>query len=374
MEIFWFIAIVLIILYCAWIGLFYHGWNSTAPWDLKDSKNPTCISVVVPVRNEETHISRLLTDLVKQEYPVHLFEVIIVDDQSSDGTPVIAEDFCSRHKNFHYIKLSGKEEGKKAALRLGINSSRFSYILTTDADCRVNSGWINVMADCFRQSGPDLIAGPVVLHGEENFFSKFQQLEHLSLQGATAGAIEIGQAVMCSAANLGFRKAAYFEAFNHHKQQVSSGDDVFLLHGLQREGDKKIVFIKHHDAIVSTAVKKTLRDFLDQRSRWTSKSLHYETKASVFTAVLVFMVHLYFIICLVTGIMSPGFLSIATFIFMFKSLIDYPFLHSVARYFEKSRLLVYFPAIQMVYFFYINYTVFTSFVRVPEWKGRRINY
>jgi poly-beta-1,6-N-acetyl-D-glucosamine synthase len=72
--------------------------------------------------------------------------------------------------------------------------------------------------------------------GREQFFSKFQQLEHLSLQGTTAGAMKIGQSVMCSAANLGFSKAAYYEAYSHQKQKVSSGDDVFLLHGMHRTG------------------------------------------------------------------------------------------------------------------------------------------
>lgn len=374
MALFWLIAFFSVLLYYLWIGLFYYGWKRTSPWSLNHNQNFTCISVVVPVRNEEIHISGLLNDLVKQEYPRNLFEVIIVDDHSSDGTPGIVEDFCNRQENFHYIKLPANEAGKKAALRYGIISSQHPFILTTDADCGVSPGWIKVIADCFRQSGPDLIAGPVILQGGNNFFSKFQQLEHLSLQGTTAGAMKIGHSVMCSAANLGFRRATYFEAYNHQKQQVSSGDDVFLLHSIHRLGNKNLMFIKHRDAIARTPVKDNLRDFVDQRRRWASKSLHYETKASVFTAILVFMVHLWFMICLITGLVYPGFLSIAAFIFIFKSLIDYPFLHSVSCYFEKRRLLVFFPAIQLVYFFYINYTVFTSFISVPEWKGRRVNY
>jgi cellulose synthase/poly-beta-1,6-N-acetylglucosamine synthase-like glycosyltransferase len=370
MPFFWLSAFVLICLYLAWIGLFYYGWHRTAPWIMQDETCQPGISVVVAARNEEGRISELLESLLKQDYPLNLFEIIIADDHSSDQTAGIVNAFKKRHSNITCASLPAGQSGKKAALRHGITISRFSYILTTDADCRVTHRWIEIMAECFMRTRADLIAGPVLMEGNNGFFSKFQQLEHLSLQGSTAGAIKTGNPVMCSSANLGFRKEAYFGADNTELDSIPSGDDVFLLHAMHRQGDKKLFFIKNKDAAVVTTVRDSPREFIRQRKRWASKSRHYKTAGSIFTALLVFVINAYAVFCLFSGFLVPGFFLIAGFIFIFKSLIDFPFLYSVTGFFQKRELMVWFPLIEIIYFFYISFTAIASLFGDSLWKGR----
>jgi len=121
---------------------------------------------------------------------------------------------------------------------------------------------------------------------------------------------------------------------------------------------------------VTTKAQSELAGFFKQRKRWTSKSRHYKSKASVFTAILIFIINFYFVICLFSGILFYPFLLIGAFIFISKSLIDFPFLFSVTTFFRENKLMKYFPVIQFLYFFYISFTVITAFTGVFYWKGR----
>ena len=372
---FWLAALVLISAYYFWIGLFYYGWERTPSWHVPagDNKYTSGISVVIPCRNEESNISLLLAGLVQQNYPSDLIEIIIIDDHSSDQTPAIVKKYANTHKNIIFAGLPRNQKGKKAALRLGIEKAGFSYILTTDADCVLPRQWIRSMAGCLLHSGADLIAGPVILKGDNSFFSKFQQLEHLSLQGSTAGAIKTGNPVMCSSANLGFKKETYIAADDNGKDKIVSGDDVFFLLAVH-QSQGKIVFLKSRDAYVETNVMNKLRDFFRQRLRWASKSRLYTTKASVFTAFLVFIVHFYALICLFGAFFLRDLLSVAALMLVSKSFIDFPFLYSVTRYFKKTKIMLYFPVVQCMYFFYVTFTAITSLTGKFSWKGRTARY
>ncbi len=368
---FYIIAVLLIVPYILWIGWFYYGWVKTATWSSRTDYEKPGISVIIAARDEEENISGLLRSLARQNYPRNLLDVIIIDDNSSDLTHEIASQFINKHINFRYLKLPEGLHGKKAAIRLGVSYARFSSILLTDADCRVSAEWVGTIADCLVHSGADLIAGPVLLNGDESLLSKFQQLEHISLQGSAAGAIRTGNPVMCSSANLAFKKEAYLEADDPARDKISSGDDVFLLLTLHKKG-RKIIFLKSADACAESRVRGSLKGFFEQRGRWASKSLYYNTKASLFTAILVFTVNFLLLAFMIAGFFIPGFLLLAALMWVGKSLVDFPFLYSITGYFRKRRLMFYFPLMQILYPFYVNYTAVASFSGDIYWKGRKV--
>jgi cellulose synthase/poly-beta-1,6-N-acetylglucosamine synthase-like glycosyltransferase len=367
--VFWIIAFIIVAAYVLLISLFYFGWISI-PEPSVTGENKLLVSVIIPVRNEQDNIGNLLNDLVQQEYPKDSFEVIVIDDHSTDHTFEVISVYTNQELKVRYIRLEDDVKGKKQALFRGVNESKYSVILTTDADCRIGPRWIITMVDCFYNSKADFVAGPVILHGNNSFFYKFQQLEILSLIGSAAGAIKSGNPVMCSAANMGFRKSAYLEARNARYDRLTSGDDVFLLLSLHKTGKYNIVYLKNTDSFVSARAEASLSGFINQRRRWASKSRHYFTPVAVFTAIIVFLINIYAVLCLFAGLISPAFLGISVFIFIGKTLIDFPFLYSLTGYFRKRKLLYYFPAIQFLYFFYISFTAISAFMYNFEWKGR----
>lgn len=330
------------------------------------------VSVIIPVRNEELNVVPLINALKDQDYPQNLIEIIIIDDHSTDLTFEMVMSFAKRFRNIRYLRLGDGVEGKKNALIRGVSMARYPLVLTTDADCVPSPGWVKSMAGCLCSSGADLVSGPVLMDGPDTFFSIFQRLEFLSLTGSTAGSIAVGKGVMCSSANLAFKRDAYLEVKEGIRRDIASGDDVFLLMAMQSREDKKISYLKDRNAIVRIDAVDTMEEFFKQRRRWTSKSRYYRNPASVFTALLVFLVNLSAAASLVVSPFSMQLLLIACFIIILKSLIDFPFLLSVSRFFGQQNLMKYFPVVQLLYLFYISFTVVTSFYAVFDWKGRLV--
>jgi cellulose synthase/poly-beta-1,6-N-acetylglucosamine synthase-like glycosyltransferase len=372
MPAFWVPAVCLLLMYYIWIGRYYYGWlklTDCKPVNREGRKN---VSIIVPVRDEEHNIRKLLNNLLKLDYPSELLEIIIVDDHSVDDTPDIVRKYAAGFSNIHYYKMPEDDFGKKAAIREGVRIARNPVILTTDADCIAPPQWVSLMVDCFNATGADLIAGPVLMEGGKGFFSLFQELEFLSLQAATAGSIATGDPIMCSSANLGFKKDAYSEKNDPANEKIVSGDDVFLLFSIHRSMQRKIIFLKSPDAAVTTGVHTRLSRFLEQRKRWASKVQFYKAEASLFTALLVFLIHIYAVACLVAGFFFPQLIAVSAFIILFKSILDFPFLYSVAVYYGKRRLLLCFPLIQAAYFVFVSYTAISSLGGTIKWKGRTI--
>jgi cellulose synthase/poly-beta-1,6-N-acetylglucosamine synthase-like glycosyltransferase len=368
----WIIAGALVILYLIWIGIFYYGWTKTPSRSYEGGRVKTPVSIILPVRNEEADLYVILNDLVDQDYPQGMLEVIVVDDHSSDLTQEIVKDFVKVYGNIIFIKLEEGRTGKKQAFLKGLSAASFSFIVTTDADCRLSARWVRSMVECLEETKADLIAGPVLIKAGVGFFNKFQRLEFLSLLGSTAGSLGTDNPVMCSAANLGFRKESFVKVRNHYNENVSSGDDVFMLQAMYKSGMRKMIFLKNRDATVITKPQNGLRAFISQRKRWASKSRHYKTRASVFTSFLVFFLNFYALLCLLFALFYWWFLLIAAFLVMSKSLVDFPFLYSVTGYFGERKLMRYFPAIQVIYFFYISFTAIAAFTRISQWKGRMV--
>ena len=105
-------------------------------------------SVVVAARNEAERIAGCLRALLAQNYPQDRYEIIVVDDGSTDGTGHIVREFSGEAVSVRLLRTEGSGS-KKAALSLGVAEARGEVILATDADCQVGPGWIRGMASHF---------------------------------------------------------------------------------------------------------------------------------------------------------------------------------------------------------------------------------
>ena len=130
--------------------------------DLREMK--TTFSIVIPFRNEEDQLTALLQSLAELDYPQEDFELILIDDDSTDASVSIIEGFAANHSLplsiLNNDRLSASP--KKDALATGIAKARFEWIITTDADCILPKMWLNAY-DSAIQDQPKLkfVAGPV---------------------------------------------------------------------------------------------------------------------------------------------------------------------------------------------------------------------
>ncbi|TVQ15128.1 MAG: glycosyltransferase [Bacteroidetes bacterium] len=361
--------------YLLLISLFIRGWRINSAHSQKQQPSKLWVSVVVAVRNEENNILTLLQSLWAQQYPNHLYEVIIIDDFSSDQTPALVAGFISDKENFHLITPTPLDtHGKKAALDRAIAQSRGNIIVTTDADCTMGVNWLYSIMQEFEQSGTKLVIAPVTIEDSSKcLFSLMQTLEFMSLTGATGGAAGMGNPIMCNGANMAFAKEARSEVMSHVSgNSYASGDDVFLMHAIKKKYPAQIRFLKNKEALVFTLPAKTIREFFSQRIRWAGKSAGYSDPFTLVTGAVVAGLNVFIVLMAVLTLtmhsLAPALLVLA----LLKLAIDGVLLTQVAVFLSRKKLLLLYPLLAIMYPFYVCTTLLLSLVKPYKWKQRRM--
>jgi len=310
----------------------------------------TFASIIIASRNEQTKLPLLLGDISSQDYCRDLFEVIVVDDNSTDETYQIANGFNSIRR-IKAVRNSGA--GKKSAIKTGIGLASGKLIITVDADCRLGISWLKAIVSYYEKEKARMIICPVRLKGENGFFNRFQELEFLSLQGITAGSAVAGDPVMCNGANLSFTRESYNRHSGDLHEEISSGDDIFLLHSMKKENQKDIIWLESRDATATTCTSPSLKSFISQRARWLSKAGAYTDISTKSLAIVTLVAVLVQISTLIGGIIEPGYLALFAEAFILKSVPDFLILRNTATRYGERSLLRWFPLAQLVYPFYV---------------------
>ena len=374
------ISLLLLIPYTILIIYYRQSWLQLKPFvntEEKLQKNTTSVSVVISARNEEKNISLCITSLLNQSYPAHLFEIIIVDDHSVDSTVDIIESF--RQANITLIKLADFDGGKKLnsykkkAVETGIGLAKGSLIVTTDADCIVKKQWLATIASYYEDTGSVFIAAPVVYADPasndsniKKIFKIFQSLDFMSLQGITGASVYKKIHNMCNGANLAYEKSVFYEVKGFEGiDNIASGDDMLLMHKIEKKYPGKIGYIKSTNVIVQTQPSQNLREFVNQRIRWASKADRYPDIKITTVLFLVYFLNAWILFLGVYSIFYPKGIYLLILLFAVKTITELFFLLPVAKFFGKQKLLWWFLPSQP---FHIIYTL------VAGWLGKFGSY
>lgn len=237
--------------------------------------NPLNISIVISAKNEANNISSLLTSLKNVDYPKNNFEIILIDDYSTDLTLCKAKDFANDLPNLRIIQAQNKKyPGKKGALDIGINSALNDYILITDADCIVNPGWLKRYSDQFKK-GYDFLFGNapfIIKPGIVNAISRFENMRTFFLY---ITACKLNFPYSAAARNFGFKKSSFtkIKGYQNTNETISGDDDLLIREAVKNK--MKIGYIPDEDAAVYSETKETIKEYLAQKSRHTKTSMHY---------------------------------------------------------------------------------------------------
>lgn len=373
-----FIVIFLFVCYSILIVYYWQSWRSIPDFIPNNQPVSTKISVIIPARNEEKNIGNLLQALNKQTYPKDLFEVIVVDDHSDDGTAGIVLQFPD-------VKLIPLKEDninsyKKKAIETGIAAATGELVITTDADCVPGKNWLHTIASFYKEKNAVLIVAPVSLipnfspSGEgNNLLSLFQQLDFLVLQGITGASVYKGVHSMCNGANLAYERKVFYEVNGFAGiDTIASGDDMLLMHKIFKKYPGRIHYLKSKDAIVSTEPMKTWRAFFNQRIRWASKAKNYDDKRIFLALLLVYVFNLFFLVLLVAGFWSPVYWIWLFALLIAKTTIEFPFVYSATSFFGRQTLLKYFFFFQPLHILYTIISGLFGQLGKYEWKGRKV--
>ncbi len=345
-----------------------------------EGKTPiTKFSIVIPARNEAANIEACIAGILGQNYPTHLFEVIVIDDFSEDETANIVASIALQHNNVRLLRLQDftKDENiiayKKRAIEIAIEQANHPWIITTDADCSFTKHWLASYDGYIQEHNCVMIAAPVSYKNTGSFLSVFQVLDFISLQGITAAAVGSGSHTLCNGANLCYSKEAFesvgkFSGIDH----LPSGDDMLLMHKMKESFEGKIGYLYAQDAVVTTAPSATLGLFIQQRIRWSSKALGYQDKIVFWILLLVYLVNFTILACLPVNLIQTGNINNWLILIGCKTIIELPFMYASAKFFKQQKLLVWFGIMQP---FHILYTVVAGWFGTfgsYKWKGRTV--
>jgi len=333
------------------------------------------ITVIIPVRNEEKNIIRLLKGLASQTLAHRYFEVMVVNDQSTDNTAALVTAFQSQSSmNLVLLNLEDKKDNtspKKRAISTAVGQAKGQFIVTTDGDCEVPESWLKTYLDAFMNTDAVFLSGPVTFFSaaEGGVFSKLwnqlQIVEFASLIGSGACSMAMKTPNMCSGANLGYQKKAFYEVDGYKgNENLASGDDEFLMHKMAKAYQDRVLYLKSPGCIVETESQPTLQHFYRQRKRWAGKWKHYKSLLPALLAVFIFAANLSAVFLVATGHFE---------VVLLRLLAEFVFLALVLQFLKKGSSILFIPLTQLVYPFYVLFFgLIVQRGNTYTWKDRQL--
>jgi len=307
------------------------------------------ISVIVAARNEEENIGELLTALTIQDYPIEKFEIIIVDDRSTDRTAEIVNQRQVSLSNLRLVRTRSEMPdlvGKKNALTAGIRAAKYERLLFTDADCLPPPGWLRSTARYFTDQ-IDVAIGysPHDIPKKSPLIATLRRLERLAMSAVYAGAAGWNIGIGAAGRNLAYRKSLFekvdgFRGIGH----LHSGDDDLFVQKLNRYKSVRFAFVADKSASVPTQTPVSKRVLYEQEKRRHSKIRYYPIWL---LAPLIFVAGFYLQLAFLFfaalgGVISWKFLLTT---FGLKLIVDFMLLQKFAGSVGEEKLLLWlFPA------------------------------
>ncbi len=331
----------------------------------------TSLSIIVPFRNEALYLREMVRDLLAQDLSTP-FEVIFVNDASTDGSYDLLQDLTASHASIRVIRAKG--EGKKDALRTGIDQAGGELIVTADADVHLPSGWLSGILKYYQATGKRMILMPVLPFAPRGLWQGCFALDQLSLQGVTAGSAGLGTPIMASAASLAFEKSLFLEVGGYEGlPALASGDDVFLLHRVKKRFPASIGYWEDRNNLVRTPLPGNLSVFLEQRARWGGKAIRYKDRSAALVSWIVLLQNIILLVGVPLAFFLPSVREVVGLSWLLKCGVDLFFLFLQTSSFRVSYLLSFFLPAELFHILYVPVAAWWGLTGKVAWKGRSVD-
>lgn len=367
------VLLIVVLIYSVTLWQLIAGYQKIKTFHPQNTTPKTHFSIVVPFRNEAENLPRLLQSVHELNYPLELFEIILVDDASEDTSQQIIYQWRMNHGLYHVtllenIRRSGSP--KKDAIGRAVPIAKGSWILTTDADCILPQEWLMTLDDYIQKEQPEMIAAPVIYERARGFLGQFQQLDLASLQAVTMGSFGLGLGFMANAANLGYTKNL-FQQLGGFEGSLSQpgGDDVFLLQKAVAQCPGKIHYLKAKQAIVKTQTEQSWSKLLSQRIRWAAKATDYKSIFGRDLALMTFAANLALLLAAVLGSLGWISLEMTAAIWLVKVVTDYAMTTQAHGFLTGKSMWLWIPA-SVLYPLFATLVALVSLTGKYRWKGR----
>jgi cellulose synthase/poly-beta-1,6-N-acetylglucosamine synthase-like glycosyltransferase len=326
------------------------------------------VTIVIAAKNEEENLQRNLPHVLAQDYPE--FEVIVINDFSSDDTGPVLEEFQRRYNNFRAITI--KQEGshaigKKYPLTLGIKGAKYETVLLTDADCKPKSPyWLRNMVRNYKPH-TEIVLGyggyervPGLLNKLIRFDTFYVALQYLSFAIGRSPYMGVGR-------NLSYKTPLFFKnkGFASHTH-IPSGDDDLFINKVATSNNTEVEI--SHDAHTVSKVKRRWSDWVRQKRRHLTTGNYYNLRTKLLLGLLNFS-NILFVGAFVALLLLNYQINLIVVIFVSKLIIQLTiFKKSMGKLGEKD-LWFFSPFFELFLIFYHPYLFLTNrFFKQNRWK------
>lgn len=311
------------------------------------------VSIIICARNEDTNLKKNIPKILAQDYPN--FELIVVDDNSEDGTTEYLFFLSQKEPRLKRTKTGNINQlmaGKKFALTLGLKAAANEIIVLTDADCTPASDqWLKKMMSGYHPE-KEIVLGYSPYEKQQGYLNSriryetfLTALNYLSFALAKFPYMGVGR-------NLSYKKQLFFAGngfFDH--RQIPSGDDDLFINKVATKRNTNIVL--DQDSFTFSAPKETWDDWREQKKRHLSTARYYKFKHK-FLLALIPISHILFWLTTVflLGILYIYWFIIAGIFILRWLLLRYIFAKSMNRLEERDlkKYIELFDFLQIFYY------------------------
>ncbi|RKE98275.1 glycosyltransferase [Ichthyenterobacterium magnum] len=332
------------------------------------SKN-IAISVLICAKNEAENLKQFLPSILEQEY--QNFEVVLINDDSTDETLKVMEAFKEKHSSIKIVNVKTIEKfwgNKKYALTLGIKAATHNFLLFTDADCKpVSRHWISEMSSHFSNTKSIVIGYGAYKKIKGSFLNKLIRFETLLSATQYFSYAILGQPYMAVGRNLAYRKETFFVAngFMNH-MEIKSGDDDLFINQVSNKLNTSISISKN--SFTLSEPKTSFKAWIKQKQRHISTAKHYKFKHKIalglfYTSQLLFWVLA--ILLLSTLFNWKIVLALITLRFS----IQFISLGLISKKLNEKGLIILFPFLELFLITFQFYIFIKNLISKPQhWK------
>lgn len=225
------------------------------------------VSIIIPAYNEEKSIARTIESALELDYPKDKYEIIVVNDGSTDNTYEIAKKYISENAPIVRV-LTKTNGGKSSALNLGINNSKAEIIVTMDADTFTQKEALKRMVGHFYEDNIMAVTPSVGVYKPRTVWQRIQHIEYylgvfLAKSFSSIDAIHVTPGAFSS-----YRREFFVKYGGYDKNSITEDFEIALR--IQRN-DYRIE--NAANAVVYTLAPKTFRELAVQRRRWYSGTI-----------------------------------------------------------------------------------------------------
>lgn len=327
------------------------------------------ISVIVCAKNEEENVKKFVPLLAEQNY--HTFEIVLIDDASSDNTLEVFEEFEKQYPNIKLVKVENNEAfwgNKKFALTLGIKAAKYEYLLFTDADCYPTSkDWITAMSAQFTQQKNIVLGYGAYEKISNSFLNKIIRFETLLTATQYFSWAKIGKPYMGIGRNMAYKREEFFKVrgFMDH-MKIRSGDDDLFINQAANGDNTTICYVQ--DSFTYSTPKISFKDWFTQKRRHVSTAKHYKLFDRNQLGLFYLSQLLFLLLPIVLLAFQYQWIAVVSII-GFRYLFAWLTLGFAAGKLKEKDVMYWFPIIEIVLIFtQLNVFITNTFSKPVHWK------